>query len=121
MSQSKVTVLELKPGKHKAEVPPILHTVRQSVKRPLNEMLQNLFNHSDDALFEMADRSHSDSDQHMFFESMRGLRLHRERITGDFVKAISAGFEDLFAPVPDADDAEFDENVRPEKMIGPRE
>ncbi|MEE8244584.1 MAG: DUF1631 domain-containing protein [Pseudomonadales bacterium] len=111
MSQSKVTVLELKPGKHKAEVPPILHTVRQSVKRPLNEMLQNLFNHSDDALFEMADRSHTDSDQHMFFESMRGLRLHRERITGDFVKAISAGFEDLFAPIPEADDAEFDENV----------
>ena len=112
MSRPKVTVLELNvPGKHKPEVPPILHTVRQTVKRPLNELLQNLFNNSDDALFEMADRSHSNSDQHMFFDSMRELRLHRKKITEDFIKAFYAGFEELYTPEPEDADAEFDENM----------
>ena len=62
----------------------------------LGELLQVLFNNVDDALFEMADRSRSDADQSMYFESMREIRLHRKRVLTDFVQAFNAGFEAAF-------------------------
>ena len=93
-------------------MPPILHSVRQHAKRTLGELMQTLFNSVDDALFEMADRSRSDADQSMYFESMRQIRLQRKSILEDFVKALNKGFEEAFANVDNEEIAvEFDEAV----------
>ena len=100
MSQSP-KVVQLNPGdgtgRRAHSLPPILHSVRQSAKKHLTDLVQFLFNNADDALFEMADRSRNDADQHMFFDSMREIRLHRRQITTDFVAKFSQGFDALFA------------------------
>ena len=65
----------------------------------------------DDALFEMADRSRSDTDQHLYFESMRELRLQREHIAKAFAQQYSQGFEDAFAAAvsEEPEETNFDE------------
>jgi hypothetical protein len=82
-------------GRSVPTLPPILHTVRQSAKRRLLELMQTLFNHADDALFEMADRSRSDSDQHLYFDSMREIRLHRKAVLARFGDQLHQGFTAL--------------------------
>jgi hypothetical protein len=95
VTQPKVVSLSA-PERQKSAVPPILHSVRQHAKRQLNTLLQELFNNTDDALFEMADRSHSNSDQQMFFESMRQIRLRRKTISSQFVKELYQGIDAIF-------------------------
>ena len=60
MSQPRITVLDRRAkGTRKPPLPslmpPVLHTLRQGIKPQLAELLQGLFDNSDDALFEMAD------------------------------------------------------------------
>lgn len=107
MTQPKVVSLKM-PARQKSAVPPILHSVRQHAKRQVITLLQQLFNNTDDALFEMADRSRTDSDQHMFFESMRQLRLHRKTILTEFVTELYHGFDALFRPGEDIEAPDFD-------------
>lgn len=115
MSQPKVVSLSTANQK-KATVPPILHSVRQHTKKMLGELLQVLFNNVDDALFEMADRSRSDADQSMYFESMREIRLHRKRVLTDFVKAFNAGFETAFRSADDDEAAGVDFDTAVENL-----
>lgn len=106
MSQPKVVALSAASKKTSSEapkksspLPPILHTMRQHSRKQLNKLIESLFNNVDDALFEMADRSRSDADQHLYFESMRELRLQRENIARAFARTYSEGFDEAFAPV----------------------
>ncbi len=97
----------------KANVPPILHSVRQRAKGKLNELLQELFNNIDDALFEMADRSSSDSNQTLYFGSMRDFRLHRKSIAQAYLKEFYRGFDLCFsdAAPPEEEELELEEAV----------
>ena len=95
MSQVKVVELNIE-GNQKATLPPIVHTIRQQSKKQLNELLQNLFNNTDDALFELADRSQSDQHQEMYFDSMRMIRLHRKTLASNFVRGLNDSFQDAF-------------------------
>jgi hypothetical protein len=61
----------------------------------LLELLSSLFTSSDDTLYERADRSRSDTDQQMYFESMRMLRLNRETISTTFMEGVDAAFTAL--------------------------
>jgi hypothetical protein len=89
-------VKTVRPDKPAIRVPPIVHTVRQHAKRQLGEWLQTLFDNTDDALFELADRSVSNSEQTLFFESMRQIRLRRKEVCDRFVRALNRGFDELF-------------------------
>ena len=111
MSQPKVVTLS--PSKRaKADVPPILHSVRQRAKGKLNELLQDLFNNIDDALFEMADRSSSDSNQTLYFGSMRDFRLHRKSIAQAYLKEFYRGFDLCFSEAPpEEEELELEEAV----------
>ncbi len=106
MSQVKVVELNVE-GNQKATLPPIVHTIRQQSKKQLNELLQNLFNNTDDALFELADRSQSDHHQEMYFDSMRMIRLHRKTLASNFIRRLNDSFHDAFHPTKgDSDDIE---------------
>ena len=59
--------------------------------------MQELFNNTDDALFELADRSQSDQHQELYFDSMRIVRLHRKTIAKDYIEAFYASFDATFA------------------------
>ncbi len=71
----------------------------------LEGLLVALFNNTDDALFERADRSRSDHDQQMFFEAMRHLRLSRARVLRAFKQALSDAFSGLNEPKAQPTDA----------------
>ncbi len=64
----------------------------------LEGLLVSLFNNTDDALFERADRSRSDHDQQMFFEAMRHLRLSRATVLRAFHAALSKAFAQINEP-----------------------
>ena len=95
------------------KLPPILHTVRQTARRSLSELINTLFNNADDVLFEMADRSRNDADQHMYFDSMREIRVHRKRITAEFGKQLYVRFDELFegTDTDEANAVDFDTAV----------
>ena len=95
-------------GRSNHTLPPILHSVRQTARRSLSGLLSTLFNNADDVLFEMADRSRNDADQHMYFDSMREIRVHRKRIATEFGQKMYAAFDVLYEPVNDADDEPTD-------------
>jgi hypothetical protein len=85
-------------GRSTSTLPPILHSVRQTARRTLSGLLSTLFNNADDVLFEMADRSRNDADQHMYFDSMREIRVQRKRITTEFGQRMYASFDALYDP-----------------------
>ncbi|KPC34279.1 Uncharacterized protein ABJ99_4982 [Pseudomonas syringae pv. cilantro] len=71
-----------------ARLPVVLLQVRDKAAQQLKDALQVLFDNADDTLFEMADRALSNTEQNIFFEAMRDLRLKR--------KSIERGFLDKF-------------------------
>ena len=88
-------------------------TLLKLAQAQLGPLMNDLFNHTDDALFERADRSVSNSDQQKYFESMRHIRLERDAVIKGFLRAVHQSFEALKnAPsnelTPD-DDPDFDE------------
>ena len=103
MSSAKVIPLA-SVSKKRSPLAPILHTVRQKARKQLSTLLEGLFNNVDDALFEMADRSRNDIDQHLYFESMRELRLNRDAICKTFSEKFSAGFDEAFIGSKDQDE-----------------
>ena len=117
MSQPKVVALNTA-SKKSSSLPPIVHTIRQHTRKQLGKLLDGLFNNIDDALFEMADRSRSDADQHLYFESMRELRLKREQISKAFAKEFSKGVEQAFSEPPEGDAAEEETNFDNVAMVG---
>ncbi|MGD8418311.1 MAG: DUF1631 domain-containing protein [Pseudomonadales bacterium] len=105
MSQPKVVELNATSKKKTSSLPPVVHTLRQHSRKQLAELFERLFNNVDDALFEMADRSRSDADQHLYFESMRELRLQREAIRKAFTRTYSNGFDVAFTPAEHVEQA----------------
>jgi hypothetical protein len=79
-----------------APMPPIVNSVRQQSRRHLVSLLKNLLDCTDDALFEMADKSTNNLDHHLYFESMRQIRLHRNEIQKRFMDEVNRHFEDIF-------------------------
>lgn len=95
---SRPTVVDLNPAsRRKTVLPPIVHSVRQHAKDVLVGLLQKLFDSTDDALFEMADRSQTNADQHMFFDSMRQVRLQRPQVIKRYVAELYNNFDSSFS------------------------
>ena len=95
MSQTNVVDIKA-PNDRKVTLPPIVQSIRQQSKKQLTELLQVLFNNTDDALFELADRSQTDQHQEMYFDSMRVIRLHRESISQAFVEHYCCTFDTAY-------------------------
>ena len=75
-----------------ARLPVVLLQVRDKAAQQLKEALQALFDNADDTLFEMADRAQSNSEQNLFFEAMRDLRLKRKSIERTFLDTFYEAF-----------------------------
>ncbi len=97
-------VVSLHPDrKASTAVPPIVNSLRQQARKRLLTMVKELFDCTDDALFEMADRSQNNADHHMYFDSMRQIRLRRGDIQTRFVDELNYGFERVFTGIGAAD------------------
>ena len=80
-------------------LPLVLQSIRSRAKSDLAELLNNLFNNADDALFELADRASSNQEQNRYFDCMRELRLQRQSIQQLYLENLVDGFN------PQADSA----------------
>ncbi|AYG43527.1 DUF1631 domain-containing protein [Pseudomonas sp. Leaf58] len=85
-------------------LPVVLLQVRDKAALQLRQGLQALFDNADDTLFEMADKAFDRSDQNLYFEAMRDLRLKRKSIERGFLDRFYDAFArigqlDLLAPL----------------------
>lgn len=92
MSNPKVVSLQ-SGRKPSSPLPPIVGSVRQQARKQLLALLKDLLNGADDALFEMADRSQSNADHNLYFDSMRQIRLHRDDLEKRFGEELNESFE----------------------------
>lgn len=72
-----------------------LQLLQDRAKQLLVQLLQGMFESADDALFEMADKAQSNSEQNVYFESMRDVRIKRRTIETAFAQAIPRSFRDI--------------------------
>ncbi|MEE8041706.1 MAG: DUF1631 family protein, partial [Pseudomonadales bacterium] len=73
----------------------LIEAVRDSAEQQLEAVLEGLFDNTDDTLFELADRSDRNADQHRYIDAMRDIRLKRLRIMRGFKEAYRNQFKRL--------------------------
>lgn len=76
-------------------LPPALIRLRDASGRELKAVLNEFFDRSDDALFELADRAGSENGQLAYFDAMRELRLRRKSISVSILQYVSRAFNEI--------------------------
>lgn len=71
----------------------LLDRCREHSLKHLKSLLRNMLDNADDALFTMADKAQSNTEQSLYFDSMRIVRLNRHEIESRFYQNIEAGFD----------------------------
>lgn len=79
---------------------------RAQLQDTLPRLMQELFEHVDDELYQLADKSASDVLQTRYFDAMRELRKLREQIEQAFLANVLAGFEAFWAQPQRTDDTQ---------------
>jgi hypothetical protein len=80
-----------------ARLPKPIQQIHGIAQKHFKASIQNLFDHVDDALFELADRAASNLEQNVFFESMREVRIQRRGMEKSFTYKIDQNFAALLA------------------------
>ena len=80
---------------HRHMTAPLIQLQEKS-QQLLMKSLQDMFDKIDDALFELAEKSVHNSEQNIFFESMREVRLKRIDIEAQYADSFGDGFVELF-------------------------
>jgi len=75
----------------------LLASIRIKLLETLPRLMQDLFEHLDDELYELADKSANDMLQTRYFEAMRELRKLRESVEQSYVQGQLAGFDDFWS------------------------
>lgn len=70
----------------------LLQDLQVRGKQRLMSLLYDMFDNTDDALFELADKAEGNALQNLFFESMREVRIKRRGIENHFSKNIEEAF-----------------------------
>ena len=99
---SRENVVPLKPGQKPpsgvpslARLPAPVHALREKARRQLQQLLHELFDQADDALFDLADQAPSNQEQNLYFESMREVRLARRKLEAGLFQYLDRGFAQL--------------------------
>jgi len=74
-------------------LPEPLKKVRAQACKQLAGMLANMFDNTDDALFELADKAINSDDQTMYFDSMRKVRIQRQTMESLFARSLQDNFK----------------------------
>jgi hypothetical protein len=82
--------------------------VQDKARLELADLLANMFDQADDALFEMADRAASNVDQNIYFEAMRELRIRRRGMEMEFGQRYDDSFLALAADSLPLENEEID-------------
>jgi hypothetical protein len=88
---------EAKMKERLAQLPASLQLIFGLSQSHFTSDIQNLFDHVDDSLFELADRAESNLEQNVFFESMREIRIHRRDMEKTFLRNIATHFVNVLS------------------------
>lgn len=89
-------VVQLRSGQNAGgSLPAIFAACHECGWQFLSDHMQKLLDNADDALFELADRALNASEQNLYFEAMREIRVHRRRLEDDFRNHLFAPFHAL--------------------------
>src|SRR5690554_8067192 len=77
------------------DLPPALVRLRDTSGQILKGVLERFFERADDALFELADRAGSNTDQTVYLDAMRELRLRRNAMVVSVLQYVSQAFNDI--------------------------
>ncbi|HEB95711.1 MAG TPA: DUF1631 domain-containing protein [Sedimenticola thiotaurini] len=79
------------------------HTVnacRQVLLKTVPKLMEGMFEQLDDALYALADKAESDSQQASYFDAMRKMRRERETIENEFNRHLLIGFDHFWQSGP---------------------
>jgi hypothetical protein len=123
----------------RAEAEALISPVRGDLVGHSRQLLQDLFDNVDDALFERASKAESNTDANLYFDAMRAVRRQREQVEHTFLRSLVNTYdrfwiaestellaapvqEELEEPAPDelslVDEIEIEENLAVTSMTG---
>ena len=74
-------------------LPPVIAALQEKSTLFLTERLTSLLDDVDDTLFELADEACSAKEQHLYFDSMREIRIHRQQVEQNFSQLFKTNFQ----------------------------
>lgn len=106
---NKVVNLQTQRAMGQPSLPSVLVRLRDVSGKGLRNVLNQFFDSSDDALFNLAEKAGSTQDREAFFNAMRELRLRRKHITVSILQWMSRSFNEIGRFDPAVGNAEFEE------------
>lgn len=79
-------------------LPGILRQVKENSLSILSNQMSDFFNSCDDLFFELANHAGSNSEQNLYFDSMREIRIKKKDVINRFKDNFNAHFTDLVRP-----------------------
>ncbi|MGN6327731.1 MAG: DUF1631 domain-containing protein [Rhodanobacter sp.] len=99
---SKIVNLNPRMDPSSERVGELLVTVRNIANRLLQQWVGNVFEHVDDALFDLAEKAENNAAQMHYFDGMRDVRKRRAAVERSFLSAIGRELGDLASRRPAA-------------------
>jgi hypothetical protein len=99
---SKIVNLNPRTEPSSERVGELLATVRNIANRLLQQWVGNVFEHVDDALFDLAEKAENNAAQMHYFDGMRDVRKRRAAVERSFLSAIGRELGELASRRPAA-------------------
>ncbi len=113
-TQSKVVSLDSHPDhggvNSRVKAQKLLESFKNQSTQYARTLMQQMFDSADDRLFEMAEKADNNTDQSVYFDSMRIVRLKRKEIESDYRKNIENLFSDFWQPKPSSHESNQDQH-----------
>ena len=77
-----------------SQTPTLGKQLKVTTTEHLQKLFQQMFDHLDDFLFDRVDKDASHTDQNIYFEAMRHLRLKKQAMQDVFLAKFTTGFND---------------------------
>jgi hypothetical protein len=103
---SSVTHLSGRTGAPHQQVGDLLDAVRDIANKRLLQWISNMFEHVDDALFDLAEKAENNAAQTRYFDGMREVRKRRSPVERSFLEAVNRELGDL-SHMPTSGGVEF--------------
>lgn len=82
-------------GREPIQPPRLLDHIRKSVLASGEQLLAHLFSATDDLFYDLSKRASSNSEQNLYFEAMREIRIKREGIANLYLRSLADLFSNL--------------------------
>lgn len=84
-----------KAGREPIQPPRVLEHIRKTTISGCERLLAHLFSATDDLFYDLSKRASSNSEQNLYFEAMREIRIKREGIANAFLQSVADQFSAL--------------------------